>query len=138
MNFSTTMDATGLLRDIAALPERMRARFMRESQDTAQMLERNMRARLQRQLSPDATGTSVQAIQHRVAHDGNGYVVLTERQQYPNLMLWLEKGTKPGRRRNFARTQPRPYFYVEVELAAPSHERRIIGAWNDLSGELRS
>lgn len=136
MTSSVEQDSTALLRDINVLPERMRVRFMRESQTTAQMLEREMRGRLQRQLSPAATGTSVAAITHRVAHDGNGYVVLTERNPYPNLMLWLEKGTQPGKRRNFARTPSFPYFYVSIELEAPGHERRIIGAWNDLAGEL--
>lgn len=136
VNFSVQADNSALLRDINALPERMRARFMRASQQTAQALEREMKARLQRQLSPAATGTTVASITHRVAHDGNGYVVLTERQQFPNLPLWLEKGTQPGKRRNFARTQRRPFFYASVELEAPGHERRIKDAWNDLAAEL--
>lgn len=136
MNITIDMDSTALLRDIAALPERMRVRFMRASQTTAQALEREMKARLQRQLSPSATGATVASITHRVAYDGNGYVVLTERNPYPNLPLWLEKGTSPGKRRNFARTQRRPFFYASIELEAPGHERRIRDAWNDLASEL--
>lgn len=138
MNISIDMDASGLLRDIAALPERMRVRFMRASQQTAQALEREMKARLQRQLSPAATGATVASIEHREAYDGNGYVVLTERNPYPNLPLWLEKGTQPGKRRNFARTKARPFFYASIELEAPGHERRIINAWNSLASELNS
>ncbi len=138
MNISMDMDISGLLRDINALPEQMRVRFMRASQTTAITLEREMKARLQRQLSPTATGTTVASITHRVAHDGNGYVVLTERQQFPNLPLWLEKGTQPGRRKNFARTQRRPFFYASVELEAPGHERRIVDAWNSLASELNT
>lgn len=138
MNISIDMDASGLLRDIAALPERMRVVFMRASQDTAQALEREMKARLQRQLSPSATGATVESITHRIAHDGNGYVVLTERNPYPNLPLWLEKGTQPGKRRNFARTQRRPFFYASIELEAPGHRRRIIDAWNSLASELNT
>lgn len=138
VNISMDMDASGLLRDLAILPERMRARFMQASRETAEALEREMKARLQRQLSPSSTGTTVASITHRIAHDGNGYVVLTERQQFPNLPLWLEKGTQPGKRRNFARTQRRPFFYASVELEAPGHERRIISAWNELASELNA
>lgn len=130
------IDTAPLLRDIAALPERMRVRFMRASRETAEALEREMKARLQRQLSPAATGATVESISHRIAHDGNGYVVLTERNPYPNLPLWLEKGTQPGKRKNFARTQRRPFFYASVELEAPGHRRRIIDAWNELASEL--
>lgn len=136
MNITMELDTSGLLRDIAALPERMRVRFMQASEATAQALEREMKARLARQLSPAATGASVESISYRQAYDGNGYVVLTERNPYPNLPLWLEKGTSPGKRRNFARTQPRPFFYASVELEAPGHERRIINAWNSLASEL--
>ncbi len=130
------VDAAALLQDITRLPERMRVRFLRESQTTAEQLEREMRARLARQLSPAATGASVESIKHRLAYDGNGYVVLTERNPYPNLPLWLEKGTKPGKRKNFARTQPRPFFYASILLEAPGHQRRIRDAWNDLSSEI--
>ncbi len=138
MNISIDMDASGLLRDIAALPERMRVRFMQASRETAEALEREMRARLQRQLSPSATGATVASIVHRQAYDGNGYVVLTERNPYPNLPLWLEKGTQPGKRKNFARTQRRPFFYASIALEAPGHERRIKDAWNSLASELNS
>jgi hypothetical protein len=130
------VDAAALLQDITRLPDRMRVRFLRESRTTAERLEREMQSRLQRQLSPSATGQTVQSITHRLAHDGNGYVVLTERNPFPNLPLWLEKGTQPGKRKNFARTQRRPFFYASIELEAPGHERRIADAWNDLSMEL--
>lgn len=136
MNISITIDTEPLLRDIAALPERMRVRFMQASRETAEALEREMKARLQRQLSPSATGATVDSITSRQAYDGNGYVVLTERNPYPNLPLWLEKGTQPGKRKNFARTQRRPFFYASIELEAPGHRRRIVDAWNDLAGEL--
>ncbi len=138
MNIMMDMDASGLLRDIARLPERMRARFMQASRETAEALEREMKARLERLLSPAATGATVESIQHRIAHDGNGYVVLTERNPYPNLPLWLEKGTQPGKRRNFAHTPRRPFFYASVELEAPGHVRRIKDAWNSLASELNA
>lgn len=160
MNVSVQADPSALLRDINALPERMRVRFMRESKQTAVVLEGAMKARLQRQLSSNATGQTVAGIYHKVAYDGNGYVVLTSDArsdagqvtrgrsgfgkariapsyfQEKHVALWLEKGTRPGRRLNYARTQRRPFFYASVELEAPGHERRIKDAWNDLAAEL--
>jgi hypothetical protein len=130
------VDVAALSRDIAALSAKMRQRFMEPSRVTAERLEREMKARLQRQLSAAATGQSVDSISHQVAYDGNGYVVFTDRDPYPNLPLWLEKGTKPGKRKNFASTKARPFFYASIALEAPGHERRIRDTWNALALEL--
>ncbi len=129
-------DASKLLADISALPERLRVRFMAASKVTAERLEREMQARLRRQLGPGATGRSVESISHREAYDHNGYVVLTDRNPFANLPLWLEKGTKPGKRKNRARTQPRPFWWASIELEAPGHERLIRETWDSLAAEV--
>jgi hypothetical protein len=95
------------------------------SEESALAIVAEARARLARQLGPDATGQSVESIQCRPAYDGNGFVVLTERNPYPELPLWLEKGTKPGQRPNRARTHARPFFYISAELEQVPHLRRV-------------
>ena len=51
------------------------------------------------------------------ARGGNGFVVLSEREPFPSLPFWLEKGTK--------RMAARPYFFASALLEESSHRRRI-------------
>lgn len=91
--------------------------------ETADAIVREAKARLARQLGPNATGQTVANIADRPAYDGNGYIVISEREPFPNVPLWLEKGTKKGHgtHANYAR----PYFYVSAEIEAGAHYRRI-------------
>lgn len=91
--------------------------------ETADAIVREAKGRLQRQLGPHATGQTVAGITDRPAYDGNGYIVISEREPFPNLPLWLEKGTKKGKgtHANYAR----PYFYISAEIEAGAHYRRI-------------
>lgn len=95
------------------------------SEQSAVSIVAEAKARLRRQLGPEATGKTVDSIQSRRAYDGNGYVVLTERDPFPELPVWLEKGTKKGKRPNRATTAPRPFFYISAELEEGPHFRRI-------------
>jgi hypothetical protein len=101
------------------------------AQVSADRIQNEAQARLRRQLSSKATGKTVASIVTRPAFDGNGIIVIAERDPYPELPLWLEKGTKPGGRPNKARTYPRPFFYVSAELEEGPHFRRIQGALQD-------
>lgn len=87
------------------------------SRETADAFATEARARLQRQLGPDATGASVAGITARPAFDGNGFVVVDEREPFPNVPFWLEKGTKY--------MDPREFFYSSMLLQVSDHQRRL-------------
>lgn len=87
------------------------------SQETADAFVVEARARLQRQLGPDATGKTVEGITARPAFDGNGFVVVDEREPFPNVPFWLEKGTK--------HMDPREFFYSSMLLQVSDHQRRL-------------
>lgn len=94
---------------------------------TAQAGAAEARARLARQVGPDATGRTEAGITARPAYDGNGWVILVERDPFPNLPLWIEKGTKAGEPGSHT-AAPRPFFYPAVALEVPAHERRLAEA----------
>lgn len=133
---SIDVDIAPLTAALRALPEAVRVETADACRITAEHIAREARARLQRQLGPGATGQTVAGIIAEPAYDGNGYVVMADRDPFPNLPLWLEKGTRPGKRRNFARTPPRPFFYASIELEAGAHERRIVEAMQDAGGDV--
>lgn len=87
------------------------------SKETADAFVTEARARLQRQLGPNATGKTVAGITARPAYDGNGYVVVDEREPFPNVPFWLEKGTK--------HMDPREFFYSSMLLQVSDHQRRL-------------
>jgi hypothetical protein len=118
-------DVDALIADLTALGEAMQPYVNAASGETASAVDREASARLRRQLSQHATGQTVESIIHEPAYDGNGFIVAVEREPFPNLPLWLEKGTKPGKRKNKARVLPMPYFYVSVELEQGPHVRRL-------------
>lgn len=91
---------------------------------TADAIVREAKARLQRQLGPNATGATVAAITDRPAFDGNGYIVIVEREPFPNLPLWIEKGTKKGRPGSHT-AAARPFFYASLAIEASAHQRRL-------------
>lgn len=122
------VDIAPALRAIEALGPAVERRVLDACEATAAAIAREAKSRLARQLGPHATGQTVEGITYRRSREGVGFVVLADNERQPNLPLWLEKGTKPGKRRNFARTAPRPFFYASVELEAPGHERRLAEA----------
>jgi len=133
--FTIDVDTAPLVAALRALPEAVHQRVQDACQITAERLAREMRSRLQRQLGPAATGTTVASIGAEPAYDGDGWVVFAERDPLDALPLWLEKGTKSGARHNFARTAPRPFFYASIELEVGPHERLITAALEDAADE---
>lgn len=129
--FSAELDIQPVVTAFGRLVEETHRLTQDACRETAQAIAREARQRLARQLGPNATGKTVAGIVAEPAYDGNGYVVMADRDPFPNLPLWLEKGTKPGKRRNYARVAPRPFFYSSIEVEAGAHERRILTALND-------
>lgn len=82
---------------------------------TADHIAREAQARLQRQLGPGATGKTVAGI--RVVEDERGYLVIAQRNPFPNLPLWLDKGT--------VRMSARPFFDSSAQLEQGPHLRRL-------------
>lgn len=123
MDISFDADTTELIGIFNVLGEFAQPFVNDASHQTADAIEHEAEARLDRQLGPDATGQTVAHIASRPARDGNGYVVISEREPLPSVPLWLEKGTKKGgsTHANYAR----PFFYVSAELEAGAHYRRI-------------
>jgi len=123
-SFTIEVDAGGVEAAINRLGEVAQPFVNAASAVTAGAMATEMRARLQRQLGPDATGKTVAGIVAKPAYDGNGYVVIAEREPFPNLPLWLEKGTKKGK--PGSHTQPaKPYFYSSALLFVGAHQDRI-------------
>lgn len=97
---------------------------------TSEAIVREARSRLQRQLGPNATGKTVAGIEIDRA-DRGGFIVGSSRQPFPNLPLWLERGTKKGTRvtrgraRSGGNMKARPYFYESAELEEQPHLRRV-------------
>lgn len=138
MQASFDLDITDLKRAFDALPRELDPRRMEACRVTSEEIVTEAKSRLERQLSSAATGKTVSQIHSQKAYDGQGYVILSDRgagagepEQIANLPLWLEKGTRAGRRRNLASTAARPFFYPSIEMAIGGHERRVLEAMAD-------
>lgn len=139
------VDLAPLQRAFRELPEAVQRHVNEASERTARAVVAEAQARLRRQ----SKGTSIptasrpdkgqhlteQGILAKPAYDGNGWVVLSDREPFPNVPLWVEKGTHVGRRKNLARTEPEHYFYVSIDLEMGAHERRLIEAMQDAAAE---
>lgn len=139
------VDTAPLERALRDLPEALQRRVNDASEQTAHAIVAEMKARLARALKGTSVSTksrpdkgqnlTLQGITTKPAYDGNGWVVLSDRDPFPNDPLWIEKGTRVGRRHNFARTAAEPYFYVSIELEMGGHERRLEQAMHDAAAE---
>ena len=125
MTFTVEMDASGVLDALTALGPAAQDRVNDASAETAAAVVQEAQSRLRRQLGPQATGQTVASIAAQPARSGNGSVVFSSgRDPFPNLPLWIEKGTRRGK--PGSSTQPaRPFFYVSVELERGAHYRRL-------------
>ena len=92
------VDAEALLAALARLPDQTAQPLVNEAaRETTEAIVREAKARLARQLGPQATHKTEQSITNRPAYNGNGWIVIVEREPMPNLPLWIEKGTKRGK-----------------------------------------
>lgn len=107
------------------------------AQVTAVEILAEMRTRLARQLigaskptpsRPDlGQGLTLAGLTSRVAADGNGVVIVDERDPYPMLPYWIERGTKRHDPHSHT-AAARPFFDISAQLSQGSHERRIAEA----------
>ena len=129
-------DDAPVLGAFSALPEAVRLRVLDACQVTAERAAGEMRRRLARQLSGESTGETLGGIEARRAYDGNGWIVWAVNDRMPNLPLWLEKGTRPGKRLNHARVAARKFFYVSLELEVGGHRDRVIDAMRESAADV--
>lgn len=133
--FQIDVDTSAAADAFRQLPEAVRRHTLEACRHTALSIVREAKARLSRQLGPNATGKTVAGIDATPARNGDGYLLLVDREPLANLPLWLEKGTAPGKRRNFARTPARPYFYSSIALEVGRHERRMDDALREAAAD---
>ena len=113
---SISADTSELFRAMDRLVDAELQRFTKPvAQDTAERVEAEARRRVRIR-----TGTTHAGITTRETRDGTGYVVSAYRQQFPNLPIWLERGTE--------RMPAYPFFFEGARLEAGGHERRMLGA----------
>lgn len=119
MSDSITIDVddNGVEAALNGLADKAQAYVNAGAQETAEAMVREMRSRLERQLGSGATGKTVAGITSRPAYDGNGYIVIAERDPFPSLPFWLEKGT--------VHMKPHSFFYASALLEVHAHERRM-------------
>jgi hypothetical protein len=136
MTFELQVDKSALHDALVTLGAEIDKELFEESRVTANNIDRESSARLQRQLGPGSTGKTVAGI-HVVPLGSVGHAVVSERNPFPNLPLWLDKGTHSGgtreksHRAGGVRTggsvhmAARPYFDVSVKLEEAAHLRRV-------------
>lgn len=138
-------DLAPLARAFSSLSTQLQARVNQACQETAEAVVAEAKSRLGRQLKGTSVATktrsdlgsnmTVEGIHAQPAYDGNGWVVLSDRDPFPNVPLWLEKGTRVGKRHNFARTPPESYFYPALILQVAPHEQRVLEAMQAAANE---
>lgn len=138
-------DLTTLERAFSSLSTVLQARVNEACQATAEAVVVEAKARLGRQIKGTSIATkartdlgqnlTVEGIHAQPAYNGNGWVVLSDREPFGNVPLWLERGTRVGERHNFARTPPESYFYPSLTLQVGPHEQRLIEAMQAAANE---
>lgn len=127
---SIDVDTAPLERAFDQLVEATRRRTLDACRTTAERIVRDAKMRLLR-AGHYRSGETYASIEAVPAYDGNGYAVLSDNEDIPNLPLWIEKGTRAGKRQNHARIPASPYFYPAIETEVGPHEQRILEAMQD-------
>lgn len=121
--FSIDIDIEDVLRAFDAAPEAIERHTKPAALITATNIAQEARARVRRRTGRTAEGIAVREDESRL-----GYVVVSERQESPNLPIWLERGTET--------MTARPYFNIAAALEEGPHERRMLSAVVDAIEEL--
>lgn len=122
MTFGIDVDRAAFIDALRALAADIQAALNQAASITANNIAREAESRLRRQLGPASTGKTAAGIKV-VPLGGVGYTVLAARNPYPNLPLWLDKGTQ--------HMTARPFFDVAVQLEQHAYLRRIEGVVQD-------
>ncbi len=119
------LDADDVIAALNALGDTAQPFVTAACRETADAVANEAAARLSRQLAGTSTpsksrpdrggGLTLAGIQ--VKTSGQSFLVVSDREPFPNLPLWLEKGTK--------HMAARPYFYNAAILEEGPHYRRI-------------
>jgi hypothetical protein len=115
--------------DLLAALGRMSSTIARFTMPAAKATADNVVAEAQRRVAR-ATGQTAEGITTKESRDGTGYVVLSDNARMPNLPLWIEFGTKQGKKGSHAEPA-RPYFFASAQLEAGAHDRRMRDAVQD-------
>jgi hypothetical protein len=127
--FTLDVDTTALLAAIEALPDVVLAYLKPAAKITADNICREAKARLQRQLGPEATGATVRGIhvEETRGKELDGYVVLGYDADTPHARgpvdQWLEFGTQSMTAREF--------LFASARLEEGAHDRRARAAVQD-------
>jgi hypothetical protein len=118
--FTIEVDTAALEASLLKLSWALKPFIKTASQISAANIAREMRARLQRQLSGTSTGRTVAGIGVKPDRSGWGAVVLSGNAVQPMLPRWLETGTTTMAARDF--------FWASARLEEGAHHRRIKAA----------
>lgn len=113
--FEIDVDTTALIAALRQVGVEVERELRAEASHTAQLIAKEAQSRLERQLGPEATGKTVRGI--KVIELTHEAVVIAERNPYPILPYWLEKGTEHMR--------ARPFFDASVRLEEGGFLRRV-------------
>lgn len=113
------IDTAALLSALDRLPEVMQERYLKPAAyATAQNIKREAQRRVARDTGQTFAGIGVTEDRSR-----DGYVVFALRDEFPNLPIWLEFGTK--------HMAARPFMNVSALLEESAHGRRVATAVQD-------
>jgi len=108
-------DTRGFLDLLARVPKSIEARFNKEGRITADRVAAEARRRV-----AIATGLTHAGIDVEPLEKGSGWAVVSARNPFPNVPIWLESGT--------VHMEAQPYFDVSVRLEEGPHFRRLAEA----------
>jgi len=132
-NFTIDVDTADLLAALDAMPDAVLRHLKPAAKITADNICREAKARLQRQLGPNATGATVRGIHVEETRDDEraGYVVLGYDAVTPHphgpVDHWLEFGTRF--------MTARPFLFASARLEESAHDRRSHEAIQDAIDE---
>ena len=118
-SLTVTVEYETLKETLTALPARLKPFVAAAARVSADHIANEARARLQRQIRPEATETvaSIRVVSDRT---GWGWRVVAGKASFPMVAVWLEHGTRHQR--------ARPFLYPSARLEEAAHTRRIEAA----------
>ena len=126
-----TLDAEEIIRALSTFGDAAQPYVDAASDETADAIVTEAQARFSRSVT-SRSGQTFAGIRKQRAPDGRGILVVSERDKFPNLPLWIEFGTKgPG----LHLLPAWYYFYPAALLEEVPHLRRIEEALQDAADD---
>ena len=127
-DMTITVENAALLAALHRLGTTAEIYTLAASKITADRIRSEATARARRAFQ-QRTGQTVEGIVVRADQRHKpGWAVLTTRQHMPALPLWLEFGTKKGKKGSTHANRARPFFFSSAALEAQPHADRIAAA----------